>query len=415
MNTPVAGINLLDYANDADGDTLYVLVNGEMVALDDFISGNNIDASQIVYDGTDWTFTPADGYVGPESFTVVVWDGQYDYVDGVKGDKVTVSGQLTVTTTNIKPTAEGDLGSFDLDDGPIIVIQDGVVSPVAVNDEFDPQQTAPDDLSIIPGVYTGSNGGTLEFDGTNWIYNPAQGFSGTETFDGINVWDGQNIYENGELIGPEYGQGTVSVTVTAPEVIPAAPLPLLEIPKLVGCPVLLEAAANELAVNSDELQLLIANAMATNPNLQPCDACENLLEAASALKGINPEIIAAMNLIFNNLAPLDTPFTPEASASVRTAFANFRDMEPQLAIMSAEQYEQYQQYMLADEVIEAFVSYVAVLDNDLKLPVGDAMALVIDKYFEPIEASGNPNIGAYIIEQIIASQSTGEPIVASAD
>jgi hypothetical protein len=98
MNTPKTGINLLDYANDTDGDTLY---NGEMVALDDFISGNNIDASQIVYNGTDWTFNPADGYVGPESFTVVIWDGQYDYVDGVKSDKVTASGLLTVTTTNI--------------------------------------------------------------------------------------------------------------------------------------------------------------------------------------------------------------------------------------------------------------------------------------------------------------------------
>jgi hypothetical protein len=70
---------------------------------------------------------------------------------------------------------------------------------------------------------------------------------------------------------------------------------------------------------------------------------------------------------------------------------------------------------MANEVIEAFVAYVAVLDNDLKLPVGDAMALVMDKYFGSIETSENPNLGAYIVEQIQASQAVSEPIVASAE
>jgi hypothetical protein len=283
-----------------------------------------------------------------------------------------------------------------------------------VNDPFDPQQTLPDNLSIVKDVYKGSNGGSLEFNGSEWIYTPAAGFEGTETFT-INVWDGQNTYQRGELVGPDYGQGTVVVSVTPPQDIPAAPLPLLEIPELKGCPAVMEAAAIELAVNSDELQLLIANSMATNPNLQPCDACENLLEAAAALKGINPEMMAAMNTIFNTLAPIDAPFDQTVVASIQTAFANFREMEPQLATMSAEEYEQYQQYAITDEVIEAFVSYVAVLDNDLKLPVGDAMALVMDKYFGPIETSENTNIGAYILELIQAAQAAAEPIVASAD
>ena len=166
----------------------------------------------------------------------------------------------------------------------------------------------------------------------------------------------------------------------------------------------MDAAATELAVNSDELQLLIGNAMATNPNLQPCDACENLLTAAAALKGINPEMMAAMNQIFNNLAPSDAPFTPEASASIRTAFADLSELETQLAAMTAEQYEEYQQAAMANELVEAFVSYVSVLENDLKLPVGDSMALVMDKYFESIETSENPNIGSFLIEQMEAAR-----------
>ena len=322
---------------------------------------------------------------------------------------------MTVTTTNIKPTAQGDLGEVGTTPDPIP--QNGVVSPVVVNDPFDPQQTLPDNLSIVKDIYVGNNGGTLEFNGSEWIYTPAPGFTGQETFT-INVWDGQNNYANGELIGPSYGQGTVQVIVSSTPPTPDVPvpaLPLLEIPELKGCPAVMEAASMELAVNSDELQLMIANSMATNPNLQPCTACENLLTAAATLKGINPETLTAMNAIFDALAPSDAPFTPEASASIQTAFANFREKDTQLAAMTDEEYQKYQQYAMSDAVIEAFVSYVAVLDNDLKLPVGDAMALVMDKYFGSIETSENPNIGAYILQQIQASQSAGEPIVASAN
>jgi len=217
--------------------------------------------------------------------------------------------------------------------------------------------------------------------------------------------DGYNYVMRGAgLENPDIEDGRAWVLENQASDIPAAPLPLLEIPQLKGCPAVMDAAATELAVNSDELQLLIANSMATNPNLQPCTACENLLKAASALKGINPETMAAMNQIFNNLAPSDAPFTPEASASIQTAFADFREMDAQLAAMTDEQYQEYQQYAMTDKLIEAFVAYVAVLDNDLKLPVGNAMALVMEKYFGPIEESGNPNIAAYLVEQMQVAQ-----------
>jgi hypothetical protein len=315
--------------------------------------------------------------------------------------------------TNIIPSAAGDLGEVTPGNS---TPQSGVTSPVLVTDPLDaPQQDILDHLSIVKGIYTLPSGSTLEFTGSEWIYTPASGAPEQETFT-INVWDGQYDYTNVEVRKPVYGEGTVQVSYTStPPSIPAAPLPLLEIPQLKGCPAVMDAAATELAVNSDDLQLLIANSMATNPNLQPCTACENLLTAAAALKGINESSLAAMNTIFNTLAPIDAPFDQTVVASIQTAFANFREKDTQLAAMTDEEYQEYQQYAMTDEVIEAFVNYVAILDNDLKLPVGDAMALVMDKYFESIETSDNPNLGAYIIEQIQASQAAGEPIVASAE
>ncbi|MHC4771154.1 MAG: Ig-like domain-containing protein, partial [Planctomycetota bacterium] len=269
--------------------------------------GINVTITQNPDGSLAYTYDPAEGYVGQDSFDVMVWDGQVNYVftdgeiDTEASTQEVVNGVVSLEYTNILPSGTGDLGSTE-SGTTLIVGQTDTTSPVLVIDIPDlPQQTIPDTLSIPDGTYTGNAGGTLVFDGTDWIYTPAPGFEGQETFT-IDVWDGQNAYGShieGGIQGPVYGQGTVTVTVSelppppptptptptpVLELAPVAPLADYEIPRLVGCPAEMEAAANELATNSDQLQLLIANAMATNPNLQPCDACANLLTAATVLK-----------------------------------------------------------------------------------------------------------------------------------
>lgn len=120
----------------------------------------------------------------------------------------------------------------------------------------------------------------------------------------------------------------MTITIEGNFVVPAAPQPVLELLQMKGCPVVMDAAANESGVNSDELQMMIRNTLAANPNLQPCDACENLLNAPAALKGINSERRTAMNQIFNTLPPSDAPYTPEVMASVQTASANWINGKP---------------------------------------------------------------------------------------
>ncbi len=168
-----------------------------------------------------------------------------------------------------------------------------------------------------------------------------------------------------------------------------APLAVLEIPELKGCPVEMDAAAAELAMNTDDLQLLIGNSLATNPNLQPCKACQKLVTAASILNDADGARMAAMNQIFNTLAPLDAPFTPELQASVQTAFANMSSENPQ--------------YAMAEEYINAFVDYVAVVGEDLQAPVGDPVAFALEKHGEAITSAENPNVAAYVMAQLQAS------------
>ncbi len=172
------------------------------------------------------------------------------------------------------------------------------------------------------------------------------------------------------------------------------PLAALDIPQTKGCPVEMDAAAAELSINTDQLQLLIGNSLATNPNLQPCEACQNLLTAANTMKDIDGSRMAALAQVFNTLAPADAPFTPEVSANVATAFAGIADDDPMR-----------EQYALAEEFINAFVSYVSVLNRDLQVPVGDPAALVMEKYGETLANSDNPNIAAFVASQIEASMS----------
>ncbi|MHC4310722.1 MAG: Ig-like domain-containing protein, partial [Planctomycetota bacterium] len=54
MNTQVSDIDLLSYANDVDGDELFIVIDGELVALNDFINGENVTDAELKFDGTNW-------------------------------------------------------------------------------------------------------------------------------------------------------------------------------------------------------------------------------------------------------------------------------------------------------------------------------------------------------------------------
>ena len=166
---------------------------------------------------------------------------------------------------------------------------------------------------------------------------------------------------------------------------PVAPLAQFEIPRVEGCPAVMLATAAELGIPAETLQVAIGNSQATNPNIQPCQACSTLISAANMLKNEGDMRMAAMVQAFNTLAPADAPFTPELSASVATAFATA---------------EEGSIYASAAEYIDAMVQYVAVLDTDLGSPVGDSVAYAMEKYGTQIVGSDNANLTAFVTARI---------------
>ncbi len=185
------------------------------------------------------------------------------------------------------------------------------------------------------------------------------------------------------------GRGERAWVLEEPPAEPIVPpLPFLEIPEMKGCPVEMQAAAVELGIPAETLQMSLRSALAMNPNIQPCQACASLITAATILNDADGARLAAMNRIFNTLAPADAPFTPEVSASVVTAFVQLGDQD--------------KQYALAAEYVDAFVRYVAILDTELKAPVGDPVAFALEKHGSALSGEHvNPNITAYIISQLM--------------
>ncbi len=169
-----------------------------------------------------------------------------------------------------------------------------------------------------------------------------------------------------------------------PEIDPvAAPIPF-RIPRIEGCPELTIAAAMELGINSDTIQIAIGNALALNPNIQPCEACESLVDASNILRDEDGSRMAAMLAAFNAQASPGAPFTPEMQTSMT------------MALVDASQGAQYASSVA--EYIDAFVLYVAVLDTELGAPVGDSVAFVLDKYGEGVSA--NDDIAAFVASRI---------------
>ncbi|MHC4396243.1 MAG: hypothetical protein ACYS1A_11375 [Planctomycetota bacterium] len=154
-----------------------------------------------------------------------------------------------------------------------------------------------------------------------------------------------------------------------------------------GCPVLLAAAASELGVAEETIEVALENALALSMDIQPCDSCARLVDAAAILRDDDGSRMAAMNQAFNELAPAGAPFTPAMATSIVTTFADH---------VGDGTY-----YASAIEYIDAFVQYVAVLDAEMGSLVGDdSIAFVMSKYGTAMTESENSNMAAFVAARL---------------
>ena len=189
MNHEISGLNLSDFATDADADPIAVISGVYSSAM----------GGTLTFDGANWTYTPDEGYVGPDSFEVEIWDGQYDYIEEIKGEKVTVTGTITVTVTNALPVAE---------DVAVVGHMNNLLNGTATF--FDnPDTNAGGELDTLTIQVTDQpDHGTLIFNSETgeFTYTPIDsGYVGLDSFT-YSVSDGQQ--------GVSPAEGTMTLTLT---------------------------------------------------------------------------------------------------------------------------------------------------------------------------------------------------------
>ena len=164
------------------------------------------------------------------------------------------------------------------------------------------------------------------------------------------------------------------------------PLYRPEEPRLSGCPAEMDAAAAELGISSDQIHVAVANSLALNPTLNPCQACAQLITAATILRDMDGSRTAALAAVFEQLAPSDMPFTPEMGAAIAAAISQNAQADSR--------------YASALEYVEAFVQYVTVVDRQLRAPIDDPVTFAMNRYGTRLAEAGNENIVAFLLMQV---------------
>ncbi len=147
-----------------------------------------------------------------------------------------------------------------------------------------------------------------------------------------------------------------------------------------GCPVLMAWLADEIGVEAEDLQVHIANTFALSTDIQPCELCARLKDAATILADADGTGIAALGQVINEFVTTPTPPSEEQMAVIATAFADHTDDGTY--------------YAAAGQWIDALAQYVGIM-TELGYPAGDAVALAV-KYVAPVMETGDVSLTAYV-------------------
>ena len=342
MGDPLNG-NVLLNDEDLNEDALSVVLNGTAP-----------EHGQVTLneDGT-YTYTPDTGYVGEDSFTYEVTDGQLDELE----NPVVVTGTATITIGNNPPTPKDDTATTRT--------SEPVTGNVLANDT-DPDS---DTLSVILNGTAPEHGTlTLNADGT-FTYTSDDDFVGEDKFTYI-LTDG--------ALNAEPLTGTVIITVEEkPVLVPPAPLPERIEFEISGNPALAKWVAEELGIDERMIDIWVVNTLASSKTIDPYDTYARLKAAAIILQDSDGIYLAALRQVVNEFASSLTPPTEEQMTSIAEAITLNGDDDSH--------------YALAGKYLEALANYIRILNSEMGFSAVESVQFVLNKYINRL--TGDENVG----------------------
>lgn len=347
MGLPVDG-NVL--ANDVDSEERDIDVDGYTDPANGTLT---LDAET-----GEFTYTPNEGFVGEDTFTYTA----------TNGEDTSAPVTVTVTIGNNLPVPQNDVAS---------TLMNREVQGNVLNNDTDPDG---DPLAVVLNGTAPANGKVfLNADGS-FTYTPDAGFVGEDTFT-YNATDGQLEGTS----GPVVVTGTVTITVQELPVSPVSPVaPGLERREIEysGCPALAKWVAKELGVSEANLEIGMANALASSRDIQPFETYAKLRTAAVILKDISGTHIAALTQVVNEFASSTAPPTEEQMASIADAISSNAGAD--------------NHYGIAEEYLNALAQYISILNTELGFSMDEAVQFATANYVNQLANRGNANVAAYV-------------------
>jgi filamentous hemagglutinin family protein len=287
----------------------------------------------------------------------------------VEGEEL-ISDETTVTITllNGLPVAVDDLTT---------TVQDQPVSIKVLSNDIDLDMD--DVLTAIEGAVKPKNG-TLELnkDGM-FTYTPDEGFSGKDSFT-YSVSDGFNT--SSEVV--------VKITVNTippelqPYINPAPGLDKIDTigVEISGSPALAKWVAKELGIDESKIDIMMANSLSPTKSIQPYETYSLLRKAALILQDTDGIHIAALTQVINEYASSIAPPTEEQMVAIADAITRNKDKGSY--------------YAIADEYLDALVTYIGILNSKMGFSAIESVQFVIDKYINRLTNDQTVGVNAFL-------------------
>ena len=151
-----------------------------------------------------------------------------------------------------------------------------------------------------------------------------------------------------------------------------------------GCAALMAWLADELGIPAEDIQVFVANTFVTSTDIQPCDACARLKDAADILGDAQGTYAAALGQVVNEFVSPGAPIAPEQMASIASALSS-----PAAGT----------QYAAAGQWLDALVQYVGIMTTEMGMSASDSVAFA-GKYVTPL--AGDTSVAAYVQARLAA-------------
>jgi hypothetical protein len=201
------------------------------------------------------------------------------------------------------------------------------------------------------------------------------------------------------LENPDISDGRAWVLESKVPAVSAAPVPEALVWDVAGCPELMDWLAQELGIQGDKVQVHVLHAYSDaesavgnkgsilyKADVQWCQLCSRLRDTAMVLQDPDGSHVAALAGVVSEFVTVPAPPSEEQMAVIASTLAEHAGDDTY--------------YATAGRWLDALAQYVEILTTEIGLPADEAVAMASEKYVEPVAASADAALAAYLQMQL---------------